>query len=504
LVTDRKDIAFGYIYLTAQNIISVIIGVLGYSLLVRSITQEEIGVLAGLTLLGSFFQILSSLGLGSSLAKFISELMGRRENTSSYLLSAVLLVAASASSLSLLLLLFPEWFSILLFKTPYYSPVARLLSLHVLLPPIVMILNSFLLGAGRLKAMAYCGVALTSVTWLVIVLLLLKGFGIMGVVLGWIVGDIVGVILYSISILRSRALDSDLGNLTFNFTTISRLIRFSMLIYISSLASFLYSYYDRAVVLALLPLSDVGIYDVVNKVFSVFVAFTTPFASALFPYYGSAYGRNEHEQISSVIRRASKYSALLFAPLALILFSTSNAVITLFAGQEYEGGYTVLAILSLFALTYAISPALSNLLLIYGKTLTILLLSLIPVALSLSIIPFISYLGLNGLAFMKGLSILIGFILSLYTLSKVVKIRFDKVALIKIFSSSVIMALIIILIEGIYYSKFLLPLYIGVGGGIYILSLRLLRVIDEQDVSFLNQVFGTKMGLIISKIFYKP
>jgi O-antigen/teichoic acid export membrane protein len=57
--------------------------------------------------------------------------------------------------------------------------------------------------------------------------------------------------------------------------------------------SFLYSYYDRVVVLAFLPLSDVGIYDVAYKVFSVLIAFTAPFSSALFPYYGSAYGRSD-------------------------------------------------------------------------------------------------------------------------------------------------------------------------------------------------------------------
>jgi Na+-driven multidrug efflux pump len=62
------------------------------------------------------------------------------------------------------------------------------------------------------------------------------------------------------------------------------------------------------VVLAFLPLPDVGVYDVAYKVFSVLVAFTAPFSSALFPYYGSAYGRNDHESMSSAVTRASKYS----------------------------------------------------------------------------------------------------------------------------------------------------------------------------------------------------
>jgi O-antigen/teichoic acid export membrane protein len=102
--------------------------------------------------------------------------------------------------------------------------------------------------------------------------------------------------------------------------------------------------------------------------------------------------------VSSAITRASKYSAILFAPLALGLFSTSRPVITLFAGQQYEDGYTVL---SIFALVYSISSAFGNLLIIYGKTMTILLLNLMPVGVSLVTIPLTWYQGLNGLALIK-------------------------------------------------------------------------------------------------------
>jgi len=44
----------------------------------------------------------------------------------------------------------------------------------------------------------------------------------------------------------------------------------------------------------------VGVYDVVLKVFSVLVAFTALLSSALFPYYGSVYGRSEHNLMTSV------------------------------------------------------------------------------------------------------------------------------------------------------------------------------------------------------------
>ncbi|MCC6018807.1 MAG: hypothetical protein LM601_07240, partial [Candidatus Verstraetearchaeota archaeon] len=70
---DERTVVFGYFYLAVQNVLSMFIGVLGYSFLTRCVSQVDVGVLAGLTLLASFFQLVSDFGLGSSLAKFVSE-----------------------------------------------------------------------------------------------------------------------------------------------------------------------------------------------------------------------------------------------------------------------------------------------------------------------------------------------------------------------------------------------------------------------------------------------
>jgi hypothetical protein len=51
--------------------------------------------------------------------------------------------------------------------------------------------------------------------------------------------------------------------------------------------------------------------------------------------------------------------------------------------------------------------------------------------------------------------------------------------------------------------EFLLPLYVFVGGLVYMLSLRFLSVLDEQDILFLRQVFGVRVGLIIGRVLYR-
>ena len=63
-------VAVGSIYLTLQNILLTLIGVLGYAYMARVVTPAEMGVTAGITLLASLIQIIVNLGLNSSIAKF--------------------------------------------------------------------------------------------------------------------------------------------------------------------------------------------------------------------------------------------------------------------------------------------------------------------------------------------------------------------------------------------------------------------------------------------------
>lgn len=60
-------IAKGSIYLTLQNSFSTIIAVLGFAFMARVISQDELGVIAGATLLAGLVQLVSDFGLNTSI-----------------------------------------------------------------------------------------------------------------------------------------------------------------------------------------------------------------------------------------------------------------------------------------------------------------------------------------------------------------------------------------------------------------------------------------------------
>ena len=58
------------------------------------------------------------------------------------------------------------------------------------------------------------------------------------------------------------------------------------------------------------------------------------------------------------------------------------------------------------------------------------------------------------------------------------------------------MAVIVIALQMWFYSKFLLPGYVLVGGVTYLVMLRLLKAAQPRDVDLINKYFGKRLAFI--------
>ena len=57
------------------------------------------------------------------------------------------------------------------------------------------------------------------------------------------------------------------------------------------------------------------------------------------------------------------------------------------------------------------------------------------------------------------------------------------------------MAAVVLAIQIPFYNKLLLPVYILVGGGVYVLMLRLLRAVTEEDLALIENYLGGRLSL---------
>ena len=498
MLLEASKVAVGSIYLTMRNLLTTLIGAVGLALLARAITQEDMGILAVLTLITGLAQLISDFSLSPALSKYVAEQRGRGEDYSAYFMAALTFKTMLTAIVSVTLATFSSNLASAALKSPGLHGLIILAAVDVFFTSFTLTFNSLLLGAGLLERMAICQVLSSLSRWIAVLILVYNGYGIYGAVTGWIIGDLTGTIIYAAASIRLIKIKRSMIGESMHL--LPSLLNFSWPLLISSLILFLSNWYDQALVMIFLPLESVGIYNVSYRAFSVLAGLSTALGQALFPYYGMTYGKGDHGAISSAIRRASRYTMIIIFPLTLGLFATARPAITLFAGQQYEPGWSVLAIMSIFGLAYGIQPALSGILMIYEKTKTVMLLNLLSILSSLLLLPIVAPLGLNGLAIIKGVSIVVTLALIMYFTSKVVRVEIDREAFLKTLISASIMAVVVFAVQHIYYSKFLLPLYVAVGATIYAAEIRILKMIDSRDIDLLAKIIGERNAALISKL----
>ena len=491
------SVAVGSIYLVVQNVVSTVIGVLGYAFMARLVTQEEMGVVAGVTLLHSLVQVLVDFGLNTSIARFVSESIGRKTGYAKHVFSALIFRLLVSIAVFILILSSSTIVSQVFFGSPGYSSLLAIVAVDMTLVSIASLLNGILLGTGRLKTMAFFNTASVAARWASIVALLLQGYGLTGVFYGWITGSIVLLALLASSILRLTGFGKGSSG---EHGVLWSMLRFSAPVYAASIVSFIYNWYDKALILAFLPLQQLGVYNVAYTAFSVYASIASAVGSSLLPYYGVLYGRGEHSAVSEGVRRVSRYTMLLLFPLALGLASTSRQVLIVFAGRQYEPGWLTLATLSVFGMVYGVYTAFSNLLLVYGRTKTILLVTLASTLLSIVFMPLVAVLNLVGLVIVKGVSILLSFLLSLFFIKRIVAIRIDATAAFKTILSSTLMAIVVLAAQQFLQGSLFLPLHVLTGVAAYALFVRGLKVLNSDDVEFIKGVFGEKVSRCLVRI----
>ena len=493
--TDATRLAKGSAYLITERIATMLIRVVAFAFTARILTQIEMGVTVALTLTLSVAQLLSDVGFSSGLAKHIAEYRGRNADYSPLLFSGFLIKTSIAGSIAIICAVASQQLSELLLKSGEFTIIFQLLSIYLLLACINMTMNSFLQGLNRIREMAILNVVAAFTRQISVIALLMYGYGLAGLTTGWIFGGLIYTILSASIMVKGKHFRK---HSTREITPYLKILaKFSWPLFLVNIVVFLYSWFDRAVLLAFVPLSEVALYSVAFQAFGVLYLIPAALSTTLLPYYSEQYGRNKRENIAIGVRAATRYICLLFTPLAVGLMITANPVITLFAGSLYVRGAIILSIFSLFGGICGISAALGVLLLVYDMTPTLLLINIVSVGGSIAVTPvLLPYFGATGMAIIKGMAMVIILVLAIAALKRKLPMEFDKEAMWKSWGAAIIMAVAVGLIEQIWFSAYLLPVYILVGAVTYMVALRILKAVDQDDLKLVRNLLGNRAVFI--------
>ncbi|MGC8937229.1 MAG: oligosaccharide flippase family protein, partial [Candidatus Methanomethylicaceae archaeon] len=443
-------------------------------------TIADLGKVSAITMFSGLLLTVLLLALPSAISKYYSELLGKGSPEASgvaytgFKIGAILTVVGSGSCF----LLAPT-ISLIFFGSGDEAFFFRLLALDMSALFFSQFSSSVLYGSERFKELSITSVLSNLVRAFSTIALLTLGFAVSGVIIGWIIADFL-YLFFSLFFCRDI-----MKNMRGSFP-ISILMKYSAPIYGSNILGYLKSTIDRYIVLGLAGAQTLGIYSPATTAVLYVSSLPGSLASAIFPRASSLFGKGDLHGITRTTNVASRYSAIIYSPMAFGLAATALPTIDLFAGSKYLGGAPALAIMAVASVVLSLYQVTYTYIASIGKTFVFFISQAAGiVACAIVSILLVPHFGAVGAALGWSTLTLTNFLTTLFYVKSEIRDLLDWRSFFISLTTSSIMSIVIFIFVWRYYSKYLLPVYILIGGIIYVMMLKALKIINDADVELL-------------------
>lgn len=492
-------VAKGATYLFLQGLVSNLIGLIFLTYVTRTLSADEIGVISASQILLGIFFTFGTFAIPSSATKYISESLGKNDESATKGVYKTVLRFGFLDSflLAVLLIASSNVISTFFLANEDYQVLVVILGLDIFGLLFSSFLNATLLGMQRIRIMGLVGIAVSIVKYGTAVILLNVGFGLTGIVTGWTLGDLLGLIM--LFFFASNSLKSVTEKKVYPF---KELVKYSGPLYFSGILSYFATAVDRLVLLSFLGLAPLGIYRVALASTLIVGLVGGSISSSLFPQLSKMYGEYGAESsLKEVSVRASRYIFLIYMPVAVGLAAVSLPAITLFFGPLYASGWLPLTIVSLTMALTSAGIVINNLLMSFGAT------RIFPEANALAILVGILFsvllvapFGMVGAAFAKAALTVVLFIYPAFRLWKLAGLHIDSDSLKNSLIASAVMAGAVGLVEFLWMRGYLLPLYVMVGVITYAAMLKFLNATNSQDIKLMKEFLPKSFGKLVDAL----
>ena len=489
--TGAVHVARGASYIFLQGIATNILMAAAFAIIARIITTAEMGAMAVLLMITGASRMITCLGMPASVTKFVAEQLaiGNREKAAGCFYHALRANLAVSLPISAAVFLSAPFLSTTLLGTSDKAALFQILAFDIIATAgLLPTLNSAMLGLQKIRRLSMMSIGYMATRQSLIVAFTLLTRSLQGLVMAWLVSEL----LFAFALFFS--VHSSLGPPTFSFS-LKHLVKFSFPLSLQDAVSYVYAWFDRAILLAYTTLDALGIYNASMTAFGVLNNVPNAIATSLFPTYSAIQGKNGAEALQSSIRVASRYVCLIAMPLSHGLAATAKPALTLFVGEAYAEGTTPLIILSIFFALTLVSTALSGLLVVLGETVLSLKLTALNAVIGIgSAQLLLPYLGATGASLTRGIVMATSLLTAIIALRNRIRLSFDMEAFWKSLLASTVMAIGVAASQTYHYSKFYLPIYALIGGAIYLVMLRLTNAIKPEDVHLMEEYLGPRLG----------
>jgi len=489
--------------LSGQSVINTFLDLALFMFFARIVSRYEMGVYGAVLLVYMVLAILGSLGLSFAASHFLPHFYGKNEyrKVKSTVERILTITLVSAFIFCLVQIVFASFLSDLLFGTSVHAHLFWLTGLGTFAAILGTVSCGFVSGLQKFGSLALFRFLSQVVRVSITVWLLLLGFGVASIFLGWIVffSALAGLALFlTIREVLGVRMEGDL-NLNNGSLQFKVLLGFSLPMLVYQFVSFLSDSVDRFIVLGFLGTAPLGVYTVALTVTnSIIMIFGYPLLITLVPGMSEAEAKIGVESVSNSFRLVSRYVSLIFIPICFGIAVLSPLVVNVLAGLKYVEAAFPLSIVCFGLSIYGFSVGLISVLTALGKTLRVAVAVLLAssIGLSLSLL-FVPVFGVLGAAISRAVMYISMFGLLFYLASRIIHPSFDKQAIWKSCVASVVMVFTVFYLAYLTgYVLTLLPLYLFVSLTVYGIMLMVLRFPTAQDARFLVKIIPQSEKLV--------
>jgi len=496
----------GAIYVAIQSVSQFAIGLIYYSILARSLTEAEIGIISTLSFISSIYIIVAHLSLPIAATKHISGFMGKNDEESA---SAVAKRTIGLVILISILVLVGIYVT-LQFLFEIDQSIKLLIMISCATGFFATIKTTYL---AILRGLQMFGKYSITITLAIIanrvigITLILLNFNVLGVVIGWLIGEVIGVILVT-SFYRGTLPKTE------KFYSSRQLLTFSIPLFVTTLIGTTSTWADRIIFLALTSdLEKLGIYDFAIRGSHTLALIWITLSVITLPAFSELFSQTNKRGLSEAISKTTRYLAYIIFPAAFGLATISKTAMALLYGWQYAIGNVLLSILAIFSIFSAFGAVVGSALQSMGETRVFIKITLATlltnILISITLIPILNVLG-STIA--QAATMVVGSTYAFYELRKRLKIKIDRDVLWKPLFASSIMIIPLILFES-YYSGVVsdnsiinIIIEIGIGVLTYSVMLILVRALNEQDFNEIEKIIPkpfSKLLQLFKKIFIR-
>lgn len=485
----------GAVFVSLQTALNYVAGLVFYMMAARLLPGEDIGSLSMLTFGYYAFLLIATtptaLSLPSAAVKYISEYVGRGEpEKASSVASAMARFILGLSAVALVVaVVLSSFFSSILWGTSSGGMVFALAFVAAFLAVVRTTYLSFLQGLQRFGRYAVAGFTPILVGRTAGVVLIILGYGLLGVSAGWLLGDLTGLAI-------SLSLFVGLLPRSKRVHELKPLIAFGAPVLVFTSIFLFLDWVDRVLFLGLTSnLSDLGVYDLAIRGAQTLSIVWMAVSVTVFPALSNLYGRSGKEGFGEALKLSSRYLAYLIFPVAMGLAAMSGTAMAILFETRYPSGITALSVLALATIPWAFGMMATSALQALGQTRLFIRIGIVAMGLDIAVVVLATpWLGVIGAMLGRAAMMIAFFLLSSHALRRQIRFRLDTESLWKGGLAAALMAVCVGVLEFVVLGRFVSSaplravLEIGSGLAVYGVAAVGLRALKHEDFALARRV----------------